>query len=92
MINRLTSRSCCNSFSPPKKLFEVEIVFENLLGQTVKISYFSFRNNERAERFIIGKLISEDENFLQIQGRADGTLFTINKEHIIEIVQEETAP
>lgn len=69
-------------------MLEVEIVFENLFEKIVKVSYFTFRNNERAERFIIGTLISEDQDFIQIQGRADGTLFTINKEHVIEIVQE----
>ena len=63
-------------------------MFETLIDKKVKISYFNFRNNERNERWLVGKLISEDEKFVQIEGLADGTTFTINKEHVIEIVKE----
>ena len=61
-------------------------MFEELIGKTIKISYFNFRNNEKTERWIVGILISEDINFVQIKGASDGTIFTINKEHVIEIV------
>lgn len=63
-------------------------MFENLINKTIKVSYFTYRNNERNERWLIGKLISEDSTFIQVQGLSDGTTFTINKEHVIEIVEE----
>jgi len=66
----------------------MEFLFETLLNKTVKISYFNFRNDERTERWLIGKLLSEDETFIQIQGKTDGAIFTINKSHVIEIVLE----
>ena len=64
------------------------MAFENQIGKIVKISYFSYRNDEKIERYIIGKLLLEDADFLQIQGLKDGTIFAINKEHIISVIKE----
>ena len=62
-------------------------MFESMVNQKVKISYFSYRNDTKTERYLYGTLISEDSDFVQIEGKIDGKKFTINKAHIIEIVE-----
>ena len=64
-------------------------MFDSLINKVVKVSYFNYRNDIRTERWIIARLISQDDKFIQIEGVANGTIFTINKEHIIEIVEEK---
>lgn len=64
------------------------VLVEKLINKIVKISYFQYRNNQKTERYIHGKLIAADANFIQIEGLRDEKIFTINTQHIIEIVDE----
>ena len=63
-------------------------MYEEIIGQKVKCSYFKYNGLEKIERFVTGTITEENETHIKIVGWQDGKPFIIPKSNIQELSGE----
>lgn len=63
-------------------------MYEELIGQKIKCSYFKYNGTKKVERFINGVLTEENKTHIKIVGWKDSKTFLIRKENIQELSGE----